>query len=106
MKKTLVGAAICAALIFGSSGAAFAGEVNGNGDATPAGQKAHSACVYSGLEDGTEYEGQPAGPGYVQNWGHTKDGPGVVSLRGAAEVELTFDGFTFTAGCNPHVGGE
>jgi hypothetical protein len=108
MKKTLAGAAIVAALILGSGGAAFAGEVNGKGDKTPGGDGARSACVYSGLEDGQEDPTAPSGPGVTQNWGHAKNQPGVVSVRGAAEVQLTFEGpgSTFTWGCNPHVGGE
>ena len=106
MKKTLVGAAICAVLILGSGGAAFAGEVNGKGDPTRGGDKARSACVYSGLEDGSEDPSAPSGPGSVQNWGHTKDAPFVTSVRGAAEVVVEFGGGPFTTGCNPHVGGE
>jgi hypothetical protein len=65
--------------------------------------------VYSGLEDGSE-PGTTAGPGNVQNWGHAKGEPGVVSVRGAAEVEVEFEiapgvFVSFTTGCNPHVGG-
>jgi hypothetical protein len=103
MKKTLAGVAICAALILGTGGAAFAGEVNGNGDPTRGPDHARSACVYSGLEDGSE--GGTAGPGNVQNWGHTKNAPGVTSVRGAAEVIVDFGGGPFVTGCNPHVGG-
>jgi hypothetical protein len=113
MKKTLVGAAVCAVLILGSGGAAFAGEVNGNGDPTRGGDNARSACVYSGLEDGAEDPTAPSGPGVVQNWGHAKNATGPItaeSVRGAAEVLVTVQSpegsFTFTWGCNPHVGGE
>ena len=66
MKKTLVGAAICAALIFGSSGAAFAGEVGGNGQGTGAPEHSTSWCSFSGLEDN---DGAGVDPGVVQNWG-------------------------------------
>ena len=111
-KNILLGMAVGAVLVFGSAGGAFAGEVNGNGDKTPGGDGAHSACVYSGLEDGAE-PGTTAGPGNVQNWGHQKKSTGFItaeSVRGAAEVLVTVhspDGdFTFTWGCNPHVGGE
>ncbi len=98
MKKTLVGAAICAALIFGSSGAAFAGEVNGNGDATPARDKAKSACAFSGLEDGSE--GGPSGPGYTQNWGQIpKEFRDQVSVTGAARVDF----FGTEEGCNANL---
>ena len=114
MKKTLVGAAVCAVLILGSGGAAFAGEVNGNGDPTRGGDNARSACVYSGLEDGSEDPTAPSGPGVTQNWGHAKKATGPItaeSVRGAAEVLVTVQtgpdsSFTFTWGCNPHVGGE
>ncbi|SFS00005.1 hypothetical protein SAMN04487846_1332 [Microbacterium sp. cf046] len=103
MKKTLVGAAICAALIFGSSGAAFAGEVNGNGDPTGGPGHARSLCVYSGLEDGEE--GGEAGPGNVQNWGHVpQELRKQWSSRGASYVSVPGEG---NVGCNPHsVGGE
>src|SRR5690348_13311793 len=104
MKKTLAGVALCAALILGTGGAAFAGEVNGKGEPNRGGDKARSACVYSGLEDGSE-PGTVAGPGNVQNWGHSKDAPFVTSVRGAAEVIVDFGEGPFTTGCNPHVGG-
>lgn len=98
MKKTLAGAAICAVLILGSGGAAFAGEVNGNGVGTPAPDKARSLCVFSGLEDGSE--GGPAGPGYVQNWGHIpKELRKEFSSRGAAVVSTPFG----EEGCNAHL---
>ena len=103
MKKTLAGAALCAALILGTSGAAFAGEVTGNGKPTPARDNAASACAFSGLEDGSEDPSAPSGPGAVQNWGHIpKALRDQVSVRGAAEVNF----FGEVAGCNPHVGGE
>lgn len=112
MKKTLVGAAVCAVLVLGSGGAAFAGEVTGNGKPTPGGDKAKSACVYSGLEDGSE-PGTTGGPGNTQNWGHAKNATGEItaeSVRGAAEVLVTVQTpggpVTFTWGCNPHVGAE
>ena len=111
-KNILLGMAVGAVFVLGSGGGAFAGEVNGHGDLTPGGDGAHSACVYSGLEDGSE-PGTTAGPGNVQNWGHQKKSTGFItaeSVRGAAEVLVTVhspDGdFTFTWGCNPHVGGE
>jgi len=98
MKKTLAGAAIVAALILGSGGAAFAGENTGNGKDTQGPSHANSECVYSGLEDG-EF-GQPSGPGYVQNWGHTKDSDIVIEAeRGASDVTWLFG----QTGCNAHL---
>ncbi|HEX5727940.1 hypothetical protein [Microbacterium sp.] len=100
MKKTLACAAICAALILGTSGAAFAGEVNGNGKDTRGPANANSECVYSGLEDGSE--GGTAGPGNVQNWGHAKDSEFVLEApRGASDVVTVFG----PAGCNAHLHG-
>ena len=102
MKKTLVGSAICAVLILGSGGAAYAGEVGGSGKGTGAPEHANSECVYSGLEDGSEVPGSPSGPGYVQNWGHSKDSFIVLDApRGASDV-LTLFG---QIGCNAHLHG-
>ena len=111
-KNILLGMAVGAVFVLGSGGGAFAGEVNGHGDLTPGGDKARSACVYSGLQDGAE-PGTTAGPGNVQNWGHQKKATGFItteSVRGAAEVLVTIhndDGttFTFTWGCNPQYAG-
>lgn len=101
MKKTLAGAALCAALILGTGGAAFAGEYGGNGQETQGPANANSECAYSGLEDGEA--GQPSGPGHVQNWGHAKDNSDYVydAPRGASDV-LTAFGQT---GCNAHLHG-
>ena len=108
-KNILLGMAVGAILVLGSAGGAFAGEVNGKGEPNRGGDKAHSACVYSGLEDGSEDPEGPSGPGTVQNWGHTKNAPFITWVRGAAEVKATFDtplgSITVTTGCNPHVGG-
>ena len=54
MKKTMVGAVLCAFMIVGSAGAAFAGEITGNGKDTGMRENARSACGYSGLEDSAE----------------------------------------------------
>lgn len=98
MKKTLACAAICAALILGTSGAAFAGEVNGNGDPTSGPEHARSLCVFSGLEDGEE--GGPSGPGVVQNWGHVPQNLRKEwSSRGASDVSTPFG----EEGCNAHL---
>ena len=102
MKRTLVGAAMCAALIFGSSGVAFAGEVGGNGQGTGAPDHANSLCVDSGLEDGGDYPGQPSGPGVTQNGGQIpKELRKEWSSRGAAVVNTPFG----EEGCNAHLYG-
>ena len=110
----LLAALMVMAMTLGAS-AAFAGEVTGSGQGGPDGDgvpgavgNAASNCLYSGLED------EPIEPGTVQNWGHTKDAPVVVSApRGASQVLLNFTGdpekypeATFEDGCNPHYGGE
>ncbi|GAA3633581.1 hypothetical protein GCM10022200_15910 [Microbacterium awajiense] len=64
MKKALVCAAAAVALVFGSGGAAMAGEVNGKGDPIGAPGKAASECVYSGLDTLDSIENAPGSPGY------------------------------------------
>ena len=111
MLKKLVGGALCATAIVGVGSSAFAGEITGSGKGGPGGDgvpggigKAHSACVFSGLEDGT------GEPGTVQNWGHVEDDPFFVEIidsRGAAFVDvilLISNGQVVTIGCNPHAG--
>jgi hypothetical protein len=100
MRKTakwFVSAAIVAGVVAAPT-AAFAGEISGNGKVLPL--KGVSACKYSGLED------EPLSPGTVQNWGHTKDAPIIISSKGASSVTLDFGAGPVTEGCNPHVGGE
>jgi hypothetical protein len=73
MRKFIAGAAIVLS-IGGMASTAFAGEVGGSGNTPKAtvgifeGQHARSICAFSGLADGGE--GEPSGPGNVQNWGH------------------------------------
>lgn len=99
MKKTLAGAALCAALILGSGGAAFAGEVNGNGDSTAGPEHANSLCVYSGLEDN---DGGTVQPGVTQNWGQIPQALRKAwSTRGASSVATPFG----EEGCNAHMYG-
>jgi hypothetical protein len=95
-KNILLGMAVGAVLVFGSAGGAFAGERGGNGEPTQGPLHANSPCVYSGLEDGHEDPTGPSGPGVVQNWGHAKNVPGVVSVHGAAWVTAFGDEW----GCN------
>ena len=97
MKKALVGAAMCAALIFGSSGAAFAGEIGGSGKGTQGPEHANSLCVYSGLEDFNLES--PVDPGVTQNWGQIpKEIRDQISVNGAARVNA----FGNEEGCNAH----
>jgi hypothetical protein len=59
-----------AILLGGAASTASAGEITGNGKPTKGPAHANSICVFSGLEDGGDFPGQPAGPGAPpQNWG-------------------------------------
>jgi hypothetical protein len=63
-KKSWLAVASCAVVIAGASAsAAFAGEVNGNGDPTKAPENANSICAFSGQNDGNPP------PGRVQSYG-------------------------------------
>lgn len=70
MRKLIAGAAL--ALLFTGTGTAtaFAGEVGGNGEATPVQTRyvAASLCAFNGLDDGSE-SGNPVTPGVVQSVG-------------------------------------
>jgi hypothetical protein len=90
------------ALLGGGISAAYAGEINGNGQ-PPGGEglgaaHANSICAFSGLEDG-EGAGAP-GPGNAppQNWGHSK------SAFGATPAERKASGFQPGDSCNGHRG--
>lgn len=97
--KWIVSAALAAGVLAAPT-AAFAGEVTGNGKPLPV--NGRSACAFSGLEDN---DGQaPVVPGVVQNWGHTKGAPIIISSKGASRVVLDFGDGPVTEGCNPHVG--
>ena len=66
MKRLTIGCVIALGLVLGSGGAAMAGEVNGNGDATPiAGHDtAASICAFSGQDTADDIEGlDPEGNG-------------------------------------------
>ena len=101
VRKTLIGAAVCAAAILGTSTFALAGEVTGNGK--PITIHAKSLCAFSGLDDNIPGSGVVV-PGEVQNWGHTKGAPVVVAApRGASDVTLDFGGGPFQEGCNANL---
>ena len=78
----------------GISGTAYAGEITGgpNPKATPAGDRAHSECAFSGQEDGVTLigfnpDGSPiliivdTGPGLVQN-PHQENSAGIIHEPG------------------------
>lgn len=91
--KTLLTTLASGVLALGLSGSVvFAGERAGNGTATPAGEKAASACAFSGLED-FDFE-EDVDPGVTQNWGQIvrEFGP----LGGANSVQTPFG----EEGCN------
>ncbi len=72
--KSWLAAAFCAFAVAGASaGAAFAGEVTGNGKPTAGPEHANSICVFSGKNDdpGAPLDGSgPNGPGGVsQSYG-------------------------------------
>lgn len=95
-KKALAGAALSLATIIGVGSSVAAGEVTGTGKPTPAGQRAHSVCAFSGLEDGWHLVGfdangpiviaVPTGPGLVQN-PHMENSAGVIFPPGIPGTE-------------------
>jgi len=100
MSRFGVAVSVAAVVLSLSAGAAFAGEVTGNGK--PIAIHANSSCAYSGLEDDVPGPGTVV-PGEVQNWGHVKDAPVVVAApRGASHVTLNFGFGPFDEGCNAH----
>ena len=95
VKKMTFAVAICAAVVLGSGGAAFAGERAGNGEPTAGPDHAKSLCVFSGLED-FNFDG-PVVPGVTQNWGQIIKVAG--PLGGANSVLTPFG----EEGCNAHL---
>lgn len=73
--------AVLAAVVLASVsvGSALAGEITGNGKPTPAGDRAHSICAFSGQEDLQFFEDDAntipkavptkGVPGHAQSWG-------------------------------------
>jgi hypothetical protein len=64
MKKIALGCLVAAGLVFGSAGAAMAGEVNGNGDPIPGAGNAASECAFSGQDTLDAIENPVDGPFY------------------------------------------
>lgn len=92
MKRSIVGAAICAATIVGFSGSAFAGEITGNGKTTPIKDRgvARSACAFSGLEDGIHLAGFDPDTG-LPIFVEVDGGPGVVQTpHGEPAADVVF----------------
>ncbi|MET1001556.1 MAG: hypothetical protein ABWZ15_07070 [Acidimicrobiia bacterium] len=107
-KQYLLAAAIAAAVAGLTPSAAFAGEVTGNGKPTQGPAHSNSPCAFSGLDDQDPADGGSGvvQPGEVQNWGHTKGSPVVVSApRGASDVMLNFGDGDFAWGCNGNLYG-
>jgi hypothetical protein len=106
-RKFMFAVAIAAGVAALTPAAAFAGEVTGNGQHKVI--HANSPCVYSGLNDNDPADGGSGivQPGVVQNWGHTKGAPVVVSApHGASDVVLNFGDGDFSWGCNGHLYGQ
>jgi len=84
-----------------SAGAAFAGEITGNGKYIAGSDSAplhgNSPCAYSGQEDLQFVEGNGKGvPGHAQSWGQiVRQSGGVAGIGGAGPN-----------GCNPHLGSD
>ena len=110
LRKSRLAAALCAVAIVGlSAGPAFAGEVTGNGKASQGAVNGNSPCAFSGLDDQDPATGGSGvvQPGEVQNWGHTKGTPAVISApRGASDLIVDFGGGNFEWGCNAHLHGQ
>jgi hypothetical protein len=100
IRTVLAAGAGAAATVVLAGGAAFAGEISGNGQFTPNHEfgHSHSICSFSGLEDG-DGAGFP-GPGGAppQNWGHSKQ------LYGSTPAERKASGFQPGDSCNGHSG--
>jgi len=100
--KTIALVGACSLAVTGlSAGAAFAGEVTGNGKSTPISTKANSPCAFSGLNDNLPGDGVVI-PGEVQNFPQAvRDGEVVEVVRGASSTIVDIGlGFEFPYGCN------
>ena len=76
MKKTAASAALALMLVLGGGSAAMAGEYDGRGGDVRGGDKAQSACHFSGRDLPDDVEGNPPGfdddmitGGHVQTYG-------------------------------------
>jgi len=89
MKSVLATGVGVAALLIGGSGAAFAGEVTGNGKPVPAPANANSICAYSGQNDVPD---DPEEGGRVQSYGQL--------VKAGLKAEVPGPGIA----CNGHSG--
>jgi hypothetical protein len=90
-------------MLLASSPAAYAGEVNGNGDPIPATDHAASLCSFSGLNDHPENPPPGDFPGRVQSFGSfLKFLAGLLGFRLNPLDAPNYPG----EGCNPNSGGE
>ena len=95
--KSFITAAACAALLAGASaGAAFAGEITGNGKPTAGPAHANSICVFSGQND------DPTAPLSLDET-IAPNGPGGHSQSFGQDVKLGLDPHLFNPGiaCGP-----
>jgi hypothetical protein len=89
--KSLIVGASCSVFILASAGAAFAGEVTGNGDPTAGPAHANSICVFSGQND------DPTAP-LSLDLEVAPNGPGGVSQSYGQDVKLGLDPHVFNPG--------
>ena len=94
MNRWISVSAMAAGMVLAASGAASAGEVNGQGQPTQGPVRSNSACAYSGLNDDPT---DPNGPGRVQSFGQIVRFAG--PLGGANSVMTPFG----EEGCNAHL---
>ena len=102
ISTVMVATAAAGAAVILSTGPALAGEVTGSGKPTQGPANTNSICAFSGLEDGGDFEGQPAGPGAPpQNWGHVQQ---FARDQGATVQDLKASGEQPGDSCNGHRG--
>src|SRR5947199_629568 len=90
--KSVITASVCAAVVAGASaGAAFAGEVTGNGKPTAGPEHANSICVFSGQND------DPTAPLSLDRT-VAPNGPGGHSQSFGQDVKLGLDPHAFNPG--------
>jgi hypothetical protein len=104
MLRLFMSAVLVVAVMALGAGAAFAGEITGNGKLKPV--NGNSPCAYSGQEDLQWYTDDsdttlkdPAtkgDPAHAQNWGHIK------AATGATGGANSTDALGFPWGCNGH----
>ena len=61
MKRLIISSTLALGFVVAGSGAAFAGETNGQGDPIPGAHMAHSACAFSGQDLPDDVENNPPG---------------------------------------------